>query len=771
MRRLGAGLTFVLNKALAGRSLAAIALSAFLLLGVYLFRYALPVKPFSEELLIYDTIWLDAWSLGFVLVCAAIWLSPFSGRAKALLGVLALGVYGFVEIAVIFDGTPFSSYAYWGDQKFRQAIILKFMELGYPVDYYYKGLTVFYPPLLYLILAWLGKLVMLPAHAMLKTGGMLIYLLGPIALYWLWKPLTGRIRAWLVVLFTFLLSSCSYPYMLSAPHAFVAIAIFVPWWLRYVENIRGHESGMRHNLLGGLLGAVIVSTYYYPLFVGVFLLTVRLLWTLAGHRGIQLHGAFRWRRVLGVAVWSALFSCWYWAPIVWTALTTDFNASIAQWHHSESTSLEVAFTSLTWPGLLFLAGITFSLWRWCSPLHRALLMFPAITFVYVLVGSVLGAIDHPINLIKARDMMVVFGGPFVGLAAAALLRRFQRGRRQWIVPALTALALIVLCDKFSEYAGSGMVKTARQAYVPTWNTDAAEMRTRSASVFLCGEETFPSFYPVYTFLAANEHYSHPASRFKERYDFLALLETETDPRIVNIALRTNRYDVVDYFMPHREGAAFDVTVSLSNYPNKYFTRIFKFPETLVADTALFRRCKGDDLYEILEPSDLTSPKAHYVQPSAPDTLVPLMHLRMIRERLSEAGQVELDVYTGVDWSNWRSLSVIGKTTVFGDSAELRDVSIVADGDSLHLMMAFKALDVLSRRFRVSVHLFVDELMSNYDFDPQTASNTWGRYETVICRRTIPRPSDSVRICVGLFDRSGKLPGTWWAELDTPNPAL
>lgn len=745
-----------LKNAILKRGSVAASLAVFGLFAVYLFRYSLPIKTFSEELRIYDTIWLDAWSLAFILITAILWLSNLRWRTKAILGVLLLGVYGFVEIAVIFDGTPFSSYAYWGDQKFRQAMILKFMTLGYPTDFYYKGLPPFYPPVLYLIFAWLGKLASLPAYAMLKAGGMLIYLVGPFLLYWLWKPLVGSFRGWMIVLFTFMICSCTYPYMLSAPHAFVAIAIFIPWWLRYIETINGHKSGFRHCLWGGLLGAVIVTTYYYPLFVGIFLLVVRLLWQMLKRGSTRVSREFKWQRVLGVAVMSAAFSCWYWIPIVWTALTTDFNASIAQWHHIESTSLGMMFTSLTWPGLLFLAGIVFSLWRWRSPVHLVLLMFPVITLLYLLVGSVLGAIDHPINLIKARDMMVVFGGPFVGLGAAAWLRRSRWSKRRWVAPVLLAFALIVLSDDFAGYAKTGMVKTAREAYVPTWNTDSTEMASRAGSVFLCGEETFPSFYPVYTFLAANEHYSNPACQFKRRYDLLDLLEKVGDPRIVNLALRTNRYDKVDYFMPYRNESNFEITISLSNYPNQYYSRVFKYPMAMFTDTNLYRPQTGDNLYQVAEPTRGEDFK--YVRRWSGDSLVELMRMALIRDDLKPDGQAEFDKYLGADWSNWRRPPEAEEAAVFGDSVQLKDLRLVADGDSLHLVMAFEALRVLSRRLKVLVHLFIDDQMTNYDFSPENPTNNWPRYETMICRQTIPRPDRPFRLYIGLYDRLGNLPG-------------
>lgn len=733
-----------------------VAFGFFLLLAIYLFPYSQPIKTFSDELLIYDTIWLNAWSVAFILVTAIIWLSNLGWRAKAMLGVMTLGIYGFIELGLIFDGTPFSTYGYWGDQKFRQAMILKFMTLGYPTDFYYKDLPPFYPPLLYLVLAAIGKIFSLPAYQMLKVGGQLVVLLCPWLLFGLWRPLVGSMRAWLVVLFTFLVCASPTPYVLSAPHAFVAVMIFIPWWLRYVENVRGLTSAPRHWLTGGLLGAVILSTYFYPVMVGLFLIAVRFLvgrlWKLFGPPP-----GFKWSRALGVLLMSAVLSAWYWLPAVWSVAQAGFDRSRGEWHHIDSASIGLLFTNITWSGLLFLGGIAFSLRRRTSLIHRSLLVLIAIIVPYLLFGSILGALDRPINLVKAREMLIVFAGPFIGLAAAALWRRGNRPRTKWLVPGLAVAALLVLCNQFNTFAKTDVVKTARTAYVPSWNTDSAEMQRRAGSVFLCGEETFPSFYPVYTFLAANEHYSNPACRFKRRYDLLELLEKVDDPRIVNLVLRTNKYDKVEYFMPYRGDTGYEITISLSNYPNQYYTRVFKYPIAMFADTALYRRQRGDNLYEVTTPT--ASEGFKYVRRWSGDTLVNLMQMALIRDHLRPDGQAEFDRYLEADWSNWRRPPEAEKAPVFGDTFQLKDLRLVAEGDSLHLLMAFEALKVLPRQLKVMVHLFIDDQMTNYDFSPENPTSNWPRYETIICRHTIPRPDRPFRLFIGLYDRLGNLPGT------------
>jgi hypothetical protein len=213
-------------------------------------------------------------------------------------------------------------------------------------------------------------------------------------------------------------------------------------------------------------------------------------------------------------------------------------------------------------------------------------------------------------------------------------------------------------------------------------------------------------------------------------------------------------------MPHRDSSVFDITISLSNYPDRYYTRVFKFPETVVSDTNLFRRLKGNDLYEVLAPVAVPLATARHKFAPGTDTLVQLMRLAMIRVQLTPEGQTEFDVHTQADWSRWRRPPEVAEATVFGDSVQLKDLRLVSDGDSLHVLIAFEAVETLSRQFKVMVHLFIGDQMSNFDFSPTPATDTWQRYETVLCRQTIPSPDRPFQLYIGMFDRLGNLPGVF-----------
>jgi len=210
----------------------------FILGGCYLFFGALETKIFTEELLIWDCIRLDFWALLFCFVIIFIWRSGLSWQSRSVLLLSSLAIYALVTVGLIFDGTPFSINAYWGDQKFRTAMIAKYLSFGNFTDVFYRGLPPFYPPLYYFLLSLYARVFSIEAFKMIKIGNLLIYLFGPFILYFLWKRLVSPLQAFLITFFTFLFCSLGKITPLVSPHAFIGNTVFIPWWLYYIERVK-----------------------------------------------------------------------------------------------------------------------------------------------------------------------------------------------------------------------------------------------------------------------------------------------------------------------------------------------------------------------------------------------------------------------------------------------------------------------------------------------------------------------------------------------------
>lgn len=736
----------------------------FLRLAIYLLTESFNLKPFSEELLIYDLIWLDGWALLFYFSLVVVWISRISRRSKARMIVALLAVHGLVAVALTFDGTMFSFNGYWGDQKFRQAMILKLFEFGWFTDFYYKGLPPFYPPLYYFLLALYSKIFSLEIYKMLKVGSLYIYAIGPFLLYWLWRKIVTPTQAALITIFSFLFCSIGKGSPLIAPHAFIANSIFIPWWLYYVEQVRGPLKRWSNYLSGGLIGGLIFMTYYYPFFIGGVLLILRMTilrkWSFAN----PSYTGHIWRSIKMLCA-AALFSSPFWLPLMWTVLTRGSNPAQQEWHHIGSTGIAFPFLGESIPAVLFLLGLVYILRRSYSPVARALLTLVGTTVFFYLCGAFLGAIDRPVNLIKANEFMLFFAGPVIGLAAAGLIRRGQMSHKRRHLPAIiVSLTLIVFLHNMNGFAKKEMVLTGRKAKVASWVETTKIIAEHPGSVFLSNNEELYSFYPVFSFLAANQHYSHPSSDYMGRMRFLEFLENVNDPRLLNLALRHNRFDPVDFLMPTVKNGKLEFLFALSNYPNKYQYRTIRFDTSLLSNSTLFEKVNDFPIYRVVD----SVPPAGAI--SAPvQTLGSLVQMRRLRQFLDQDGRDVLDKLYGIDWSGWQDMPV-EKPHSFDGAITLPEGFVVTTADSIHFVMVFDPETDIHRQYKVFLHLATDtpdEQFYNFDFTPRPATDRWKESREVVCFRAIPRLNQDFRYMIGFFEGDNRLGKTFSGDYVSP----
>jgi len=741
-------------KARLGNGAVILALLSVAGVGIWLFSYSLPRKIFTEELLIWDCIRLDFWALLFWFALIVLWCSRLSGKARSFLMITCLSLYGLVAVSLILDGTPFSINGYWGDQRFRTAMVMRYMNSFWPADMYYQGLPTFYPPLYYFLLSIWARIFSLEAFKMLKIGSQLIYALWPFMLFFLWRRLVTPLQAFMITLFTFLFCSIGKVPTLVAPHAFVGNSLFVPWWLHFVEGIGRRKPDWRYIVAGGIIGTAIFLTYYYALFVGGLLLVLRLVlarrWTF-----IQWAGRWHWRACGMVLVGTAVVSAVYWLPLLISALTNGYGPAQQRYHHLSSTGILFSYMVFTFPGILFLGGIVYALRRSRTPINRGLLLLTGATSVFYLLGTLLGMIDRPVNLIKAYEFVIYLAGPFVGLALAGLLTWARKAKRyRYVIPVLASIAVIFFLHNFNAVAKGEMVRTARTATVPSWNLDKAKMPAIRGTVFLTPYDEFYAFYPVYAFIANNEHYSHPASRIKQRFDFLDLLQGVEDPTIFHIALRHNIFDAVDYFMPRLKNGNLEMRVYLSNYPNKYARKDLRFDTNVVSDTLLFAKEQGDCLYRVKDvPSRFDSIREVALPLDLKDSLTYLARIQMLRYYLDPVGRGLLDGYLQSHYEEWQQPIPNTLPHRFDDSISLRAVYLVTSADSLRFVFGFKALQNIAVDYRIFLHITVageEGRFRNFDFSPFVPTSKWTKGDLVFCVRTIPSPGQPFSYLVGPF---------------------
>lgn len=727
----------------------------YICLAIYIFSYTLIDKAFTDENLIYDMIWLDTWALGFLIYCSIVWISKTSNKNKARLLIGGFSLFGFISVLLILDGTPFGINGFWGDQKFRQAMIVKFMEYSPFIDYYYKDLPPFYPPVYYAILAIIGKVFSFEAFKMIKIGTVLIYAFVPPLLYLLWRKLVTPLQAASIVIFTFLVCSIGKAVPYLAPHAFLANSFFIPWWLYYVERVRADKSDWKFYVGGGIIGGLIFMTYYYPFFIAGLLIFARTFFSFDAKylKNRQEYSLFKSWVVLGLA---ALFSLPFWGPLLLNMVANGSDAAQQEWHHMGSTGILFIFGGFTLNGILYLISIINAFRKRHIYLYRSIISLLIAAIIYYFIGAALGAIDKPVNLIKANEFLTPLGGAFIGLLVISLGRVFATKRRIYLAYSFVLfVVLLFFAHNYNALAKHPMIKTARTTRLPNYHIDDNLANEIKSKVFLTGVEEFFAFYPAYSFIAINQHYSNPLGKFTSRYNFVNLLEELKDPYLINLALRHNQFDPVDYFMPRLKNNTYELYIALSNYPNKHSLRTLRFSPELFNDQKLYAPTGGDNLFKVIEPPDSLYESHAYNSESDKD-YKKLARLLLLHDYLDSDGQNRLNNYLNIGDISRMQVTDAHSERKLSQAVSILSCNLIHEADSTHCLFAVRVYENIHDDYRMYLHVFpgLNGPMINYDFTPHPGTRDWKNGDIVILKRTVPKLDGEFRFSAGLFNSDG-----------------
>jgi len=731
---------------------------AYLIFGALLLAYSHPAKAFSEDLLITDLMWLDAWSLAFFLALITYWKCPCSTTKKSLVSLLYLSLFLIVVNNLILDGTPYYLYGYSGDQKFRQAMVLKFMTFFSLGDFYYKDLPAFYPPLYYYLQAIFAKIFSIEAYKMAKIGQILIFALFPVILYYFWRKIVSPLQAIIITFLAFLYCNYSNAAQFFSPHTFLAYALFIPWWFIYVDPVKVQQKTAKYYITGGIIGAVIFLTYFYVFAIGFFYILLKSI----SEKWLMSQSFIKWPDiknkvyVLGLA---AIFSAVYWLPLLISIVENGADRSRGGWYHIGYPGISFQFLQFSFTGIILLAGIFYLLRRLNRRLNRGLALFVVSVIMFHLVGSISGALGVSLNITKSTNIFFFqLAAPIIGLMIASFCRRDRVNRKKSIISfAAMYVVLLILLNNVNGIAKSEGAKRARTS-VPTWNTSSEEMKDRSGDVFLLGDPAVPSFYPVFSFLNVNEHYAHPASRYLDRYKFLFYLQSINNPYLLNVALRHNIYDKVDYFMPQLHKGEFAITASFSNYPNRSYNKILHYKPANFVDTNFFTKQQGQRLYAVSENDKsncIESAKTVYV--STFDSLKMLARIRTLSLHLDKTGRNLFEEELNIDWSSWQDFGLAKNGHAYTDSISMLSGYVVEHNDSLYVLILYLSKADVAGFYKVYLHLFDStKTMYNFDFTPTPYTNKWKKWDIIICGRAMPIDQDYKYLITGLYGDKKKL---------------
>ncbi len=565
-------------------------------MAALLLWFALIHTPATAGTMPYVGVWLQLILLTYV--GGMLWLlrpeMVPQRRTNAIL--IWLGLFFLAILTIKLKDTPFTVGGINGDARFYTTYITKLAAYPGYGDMFYKGLPAFYPPLYYFLVGRVADWWTIEPFRVMKYALLTTVMILPLASGWLWRRLVDEALVAAAVL-----SMLIYPDWFK-PNEWLALALFVPWWLHWVENITNYRppargARLRWWLVGGLLGALIFQLYFFWFFVGGVTLLLKSGWWLGWRRGDALLRRNGVNSLLMLAA-TALLSSPFWGPYLYSmALTPGVEALQNRFFGESKIPLPLYFFENSWQGVIYLGGLFYILLAApidpiCRGLRRLLIGFA----LWVALGYMAILVDMPLLTFRSYPLLAYLLGVGAFLALFRLWHSSEQLALRWpAIPwrllATTLLTLVLLLfanGVVTELQSQENVQDALDATYPVAELATFDQLTDSNyrdRVVLVSDSyrSILFFRPVYSFLAWSAHFSHPAGRFHDRADFLEKIAQLHDPLLFAQALTYNQYDRIDYWLLNREEGYWRYSFVDDNFPDRTIDRDIYFPQALLAE--------------------------------------------------------------------------------------------------------------------------------------------------------------------------------------------
>jgi len=536
--------------------------SLLLLLGVLLLEVADP-DPLSPQTRVGLLVLL---ALG-VLAGAGAWLLDRRGRWAPEVVVGLTAWYASTVLATSLHGTPYPMDGLSADSGYKAESVTRFASTWANVDFTYKGLPSFYPPVLPYVAGRMAALLHLfPPHA-LQITTIVFTLLVPVVSYALWQRVVSRRLAALLTLTVLVVQ------IALQTDSWLSLFAVVPFWLDTVLGIRREGVARRNPVLAGVICAVLACTYYYYFFIlAVSLLLLPLL-----RRWHPLSEPRPWRYRLVVGGVALLVSAVYWLPFAVSLLTAQEPQSLQNlWFQEKMVHLPLPMLDASVVGVVSLLGTGhLALTARRDRLSGGLAALVCAAYAWYVLGLAAVVVGKPVLVFRTDQvisLLLAVAGvrALVELARLALVRWPGADTRRVLLVGGVALTYAVgqmymvavaqdrrIPDAHAESLPSGALPrfhpdSARKSPYASMSTIIATVKAGYTGpdepVVLTSRSDILAVEPFYGFNQWTSHYAHPAGEFRARLAFLRTLAAEKDPARFAQLSDGNRFDRIDAFV-------------------------------------------------------------------------------------------------------------------------------------------------------------------------------------------------------------------------------
>lgn len=509
------------------------------------------------------------------------------------LAIATLSIFYSTFLFFLFLPTPYGLNGIFGDSLFRTAYITKFSYHWDLIDFFYKDLPSFYSPLYFYILGKLTTIFNKEPYEMVKIGFILTAFFLPFVSFYFWSKIIPKKLAVLVTYFSFF--GLNVILFLHKADEFIALLLFVPWWLYYVGNIRNNGKDIWWYIWGGLIGAVIFQFAFLWFFIGCVSLILRLV--------LRYKLNKMWNIFVMLAL-TALFSSYFWGRLLLSITKNGIDSFQNRAFQPYMVQFPFPFFEISVIGVLLFIGLIGLIYFFKkSELFSSIGLLLFSCYLWYILGYFGIILNSPILHSKMTymiDYLLIISFILTLNGIYDFLKR-----NLTINPHFVIILLLVLMIFFGEVSlipikHTKQYKDSLTQELPVELLETIKLIDYKDKVFLTSYQPIFAYLPVYGFISPVAHYSHPAGQFSERVEFLEKLSNINDSYELLINFRNNKFDRIDYLLLREENNIFILYIIEDDFPVKMRKRKdIQFDNSLFDDRC-FEHIKIND-YHIIRP--------------------------------------------------------------------------------------------------------------------------------------------------------------------------
>ncbi len=491
----------------------------------------------------------------FLLVCLGMMGAMWYFHQKSWIFWLMTNLFAFGFAAatmLVWQALETGPGGIGSDAWFNTAIVVKQRAGMGNGDFAYKGLHAFYPSLYQLVVGKLAALTHTPGLKAMKYGFYWAAFLLPLVSYGLWRKLLPALPAFLMMVLSMTIARENLSFK---TFEVISVIIFLPWALYYVVGLRLREAEgeaswsvgvleRKEWIAGGLIAGLSFMTFYYYFFLLILWLPLQVVIASRSEGLANIWAKFR-PMLLMFLVMMAL-SAVYWAPLLGDMMRYGMHSYQNRWFQPHM--LEMPFDIMNnWRGMLGLVGLLALAPR--NALARSVLVMMVAVTAYVLLGH-LGLYNNfpllHVRMLVLDEYLLSIGMIMGVLKLLSLVPDFVQKNWDKAFAVTVATVFAMSIAMVYNYESNNDLTNSAKSYKQPQLLGLAEFTPVSrGKVFLTNRLELAALRPLYLFICPNAHYTHPASRYRERLKLLTLLQHSKDSDFIAWMLQHNRYDRVD----------------------------------------------------------------------------------------------------------------------------------------------------------------------------------------------------------------------------------